>query len=174
MSNQKFGKYACYEFERKFLLSAIPSKLKSSVDYTLIEDTYFIETNFRLRTMRDPNGKIITKKLTQKYIPVGSKLTTAAITNTYLAEKDFTLFDQIKGFIIRKKRYNLQHKDCVFSVDVFDEPFENIVIAEVEFENEESMNSFVVPFDNWKEVSHEVEYTGGNLAKQVAKIKKNR
>lgn len=37
-------------------------------------------------------------------------------------------------------------------------------MAEVEFDTEDKMNTFVVPFSDWKDVSLESKYSGGILA----------
>jgi hypothetical protein len=66
MSHQKAGKYACYEFERKFLLKELPAELSGSHEYKEIEDRYFLDTNLRLRIVRSPDGNVLDRKLTQK------------------------------------------------------------------------------------------------------------
>lgn len=91
MSNVKAGKYACYEFERKFLLNELPAQLEGSQDYSLIEDKYFSGTNLRLRIVRSFDGKKAERKLTQKYVDKDSNPAKTTITNIYIGESEFDL-----------------------------------------------------------------------------------
>ncbi|MBK9040971.1 MAG: hypothetical protein IPL83_17765 [Bdellovibrionales bacterium] len=164
MNNKKAGKYACYEFERKFLLTGLPANLKSSSECKQIEDRYFVGTNLRLRIVRSLEGKIVDRKLTQKFVPKDGDLSKTSITNLYLRESEMKLLSQLQGRVLKRKRYKLSHDNQTFSVDEFLEPFTHLVSAEIEFESEEKMNSFVVPFPDWKEVSLDIKYSGGYLA----------
>ncbi len=65
MRYQKSGKYACFEFEKKFLITGLPESLIGSNDYIQIEDRYFPSTNLRLRIVSSPDGFITSRKLTQ-------------------------------------------------------------------------------------------------------------
>ncbi len=168
MSNQKAGKYACYEFERKFLLPELPSSLKSSSQYKQIEDIYFVGTNLRYRTLRSPDGKILDRKLTQKYVSEGSDLSATTITNIYLGESEAVLLDKLQGSSLRKNRFKFSHAEQNFSIDEFKFPCEGLVIAEVEFDSKEEMNGFKAPFSNWKEVTLEAAYSGGFLASKMS------
>lgn len=108
MSHEKAGKYACYEFERKFLLRSLPDVLLASQDYKQIEDRYFVGTNLRLRTVRSADGKILVRKFTQKFISEGSGLTKTTITNIYLSESEAALLKQLQGYTIKKNRYTFK------------------------------------------------------------------
>jgi len=164
MSHEKSGKYACYEFERKFLLPCLPSSLCESKNYKQIEDRYFSGTNLRLRTIHSSDGEIIERKLTQKYIPAGSDLSKTVITNMYLNESELNFLNTLQGQIIKKNRYKLGHGGKTFSVDEFREPFNNLVLAEIEFNTEDEMRKFILPFGDWKDISLDSKYSGGFLA----------
>ncbi len=68
MSDQKANKYGCFEFELKFFLNELPVFLKKSQDCKVIENLYFADTRFCLRTVRTPDGKIVDRKWTQKFV----------------------------------------------------------------------------------------------------------
>jgi ribosomal-protein-alanine N-acetyltransferase len=163
MSKEKAGKYACFEFERKFLLENLPPSLVGSQNYKQIEDRYFCGTNLRLRTVHSPNGTI-ERKLTQKYIPKDSDSSKTVITNLYLNDAEIGFLNQLPGKTLRKKRHKLVDDGLVFSIDEFQEPQPNLVIAEIEFDTQEQMNSFILPFNDWKEVTLDVKYSGGFIA----------
>lgn len=164
MSYQKSGKYACFEFEKKFLITGLPEALKGSNDYIQIEDRYFPNTNLRLRILSSPDGIQTSRKLTQKYVAQGANLSKTCITNIYLTESEAFFLDQLQGVSIKKFRYSLSHGCYNFSVDEFNEPFNNLILAEIEFETEEEMNHFACPFLDWKDVSLDKKYSGGSLA----------
>src|SRR4051794_40045060 len=109
MNNKNAGKYACFEFERRFLLEELPAPLADSSTYEEIEDRYFIDTNLRLRTVRSPDGEIINQKFTQKYVPAGSNLSKTAITNFYLTESEAGFLSRLQGYFLKKNRYKLRH-----------------------------------------------------------------
>ena len=54
----------------------------------------------------------------------------------------YHLVEKADGIIIRKKRYLIPYKEFTIELDVFEEPYENLVIAEVEFESEDQANAF--------------------------------
>lgn len=164
MSLQKAGKYACFEFERKFLLPELPPELLQSKDYVEIEDKYFLKTNLRLRIIT-AQGVPTKSKLTQKFVPVDSNLTKTIITSLYLDDAEVKLIGSLAGSIIKKRRYKLHMDGNLYSVDVFESP-KDLIIAEIEFDSEKEMNSFVVPMNNWAEISLDDRYSGGELAKQ--------
>lgn len=84
MSYQKSGKYACFEFQKKFLITGFPETLKGSNDYIQIEDRYFPNINLRLRIVSSPDRFVNSRKLTQKHVAQGAELSKTCITNTYL------------------------------------------------------------------------------------------
>lgn len=164
MSNSKAGKYACFEFERKFLLKELPRELFNSQNYKIIEDKYFKGTNLRLRTVMSPDGEVLDRKLTQKFSTENENLSKTAITNLYLKKAEADLLDQLSGFILRKKRFKFERGGTIFTIDEFES--QPLVIAEIEFESEEEMTRFNIMFEDWKEVTHDPHYSGGHLAQK--------
>ncbi len=138
--------------------------LLNSKDYKIIEDKYFKGTNLRLRIVISPEGKILDRKFTQKYIPENSTLAKNSITNLYLNEAEAALLNQLPGAMLRKKRYQLKPDNYNFSIDEFEGNHLGLIIAEIEFETEQEMNSFSNPFTDAKEVTLDHQYSGGTLA----------
>jgi len=163
LSHQKAGKYACYEFERKFFLNELPSSLNDSQEYKEIEDKYFLGTNLRLRIIRNPAGEITDRKFTQKYVPAKSTFSKTIITNMYILKNDADFFSQIPGAKILKRRYKYIYGKYIFTIDQFLKPIADLILAEIEFENEQEMENFVPPLD-WQEVTEKKEYSGGHIA----------
>lgn len=168
MSHQKAGKYACYEFELRFLLTKLPESLKASSDYKEIDDIYFLGTNLRRRTIRSPEGRILERKLTQKYVSEDSDLSKTIITNIYLGDRESALLDQLQGTALKKNRHKFRHDDRIYSVDEFKSPNEGLVIAEIEFNSQEEMDGFIPPFSSWKDVTLDPKFTGGFLASKIS------
>ncbi len=79
----------------------------------------------------------------------------------YLTKSETNLLTQLQGYPLTKKRYKYIYNDLAFGVDLFEMPFTRLVLAEIEFETENEMKSFVVPFADWKDVSLDRHFSGG-------------
>lgn len=161
MSHTKAGKYSCYEFERKFLLTKLPAPLLS---FKIIEDTYFKDTSLRLRIIKSPWGAIIERKLTQKRVSERNKFEETVITNIYLDEKDSVIFANVPGKKIAKKRHVFQSHGQKYAIDEFQGAKSGLVIAEIEFESVEEMRAYKCPFSDWSEVTEDPQYLGSAIA----------
>jgi CYTH domain-containing protein len=182
MSFLKAGKYACYEFERKFLLKKIPfvvNPLTKRENHELslkdtsafipskhIEDRYFLGTSLRLRIIWDDEGTVLKRKLTQKYISPEGHPSKTIITTLYLTEEEAHVFLSLEGAFLRKTRYTWNDKGVSYAIDLFKGPLQGLILAEVEFETEKQMKDFKTPFKDWIEVTNNLKYTGGSLAQQ--------
>lgn len=132
-------------------------------DFRSIEDKYFPHTQLRFRTIRDAEGNLLARKLTQKSVHPGQiDYSKTTITNIYLSENEAALINGLPGLILKKNRYALEKNGIHFSIDQFLNT--ELVLAEVEFETEELMHQFKVPFDDWKDVSQDEHFTGAYLA----------
>ena len=87
-----------------------------------------------------------------------------SITNLYLSDAEISFLNRLPGKILRKKRYKLKHGDLSFSIDEFQEPQPNLNIAEIEFDTQEEMDNFVLPFEEWVNVTLDIKYSGGFIA----------
>ena len=83
------------------------------------------------------------------------------------AESYEHLKQKADGNIISKTRYliPLEKDQLVAEVDVFEEPFAPLVMAEVEFESEEQANAFEAPEWFGEEVTFDGRYHNSYMSK---------
>ena len=157
----KATKYARVERERRFLLAAVPDG--SPVMCVLLEDRYLRGTRLRLRrstNLDDPDDVVY--KLTQKVpAPDGSP---GLITNTYLSRAEYDTLAAVPAESIRKVRSSIPP----VGVDRFEGPLAGLVLAEAEFDDEAEERAFEPPIDVVAEVTTDVRFTGGALARMTA------
>ncbi len=103
---------------------------------------------------------LIIFKLTQK-IPEEGRRDRGLITNTYLSEREYELFSGLGGRELRKIRYSIPP----MGVDVFAPPLDGLILAEVEFLTDDEMAEFALPDYVAAEVTSDVRFTGGELAR---------
>ena len=96
----------------------------------------------------------------------GKGLMTREEYNLPLNEEGYYhLVEKADGVIIRKKRYLIPYEKYTIELDVFEEPYENLIIAEVEFESENEANSFCPPDWFGEDVTMDRRYHNSNLSK---------
>jgi CYTH domain-containing protein len=154
MPTMKPGKYARPEFERRFLLAAVPrGSVLRSVE---IVDRYLEGTRLRLRKICGAGNT--ERKLTQK-IAAGDG-TPGLITTIYLEEREYQILATLPGRALEKTRLSIPP----FGIDVFAPPRAGLVLAEVEFETEAELRAFSVPGWAVAEVTDDLRFSGGRLA----------
>ena len=67
--------------------------------------------------------------------------------------------------IIRKKRYLIPFNKYTIELDVFDAPYENLIIAEVEFDSEEEAKLFQPPEWFEEDVTMNAKYHNSYLSR---------
>jgi CYTH domain-containing protein len=150
--------YARAERERRFLLSRFPAG--EIIRTARITDRYLPGTRLRLRRSVETTGDIRRTyfKLTQKIAaPDGGP---GQLTTLYLNEAEFDQLSGLAGALLHKTRHSIPP----FGIDVFDPPLSGLMLAECEFEDESSRNSFAPPPWVLAEVTTDVRFTGGRLA----------
>lgn len=160
------------EIERKFLIEKLPDDL-SSCRCLLIEQAYLcIDPVIRIR--REDENYYMTYK--------GKGLMSREEYNLPLNETAYQhLLTKADGNIISKKRYLIPLENPVFAnnytlpaetadlkieLDVFMPPFAPLIIAEVEFPDEEMARAFIPPVWLIEEVTDNPEYHNSNLSKK--------
>lgn len=149
------------EIERKFTIKELPVHL-DTCSFHHIEQAYLnVEPVIRIRKQDDEYF------LTYK----GKGLLAREEYNLPLnKESYYHLREKADGTIISKRRYLLPlaapNSDLTIELDVFDEPFSPLVIAEVEFPSEAAANAFLPPewFDT--EVTYDPSYHNSNLSRR--------
>lgn len=153
-------KYARLERERRFLLNTVPDA--KVVRTVRIADRYLIGTRLRLRQMaeRSSDNTLVGMeyKLTQK-VPAADG-GPGLITTVYLDAAEHAALMQVPAAVLDKTRLSIPP----LGVDVFDGQLAGLILAEAEFDDDESMTRFVAPPDSVAEVTHDRCLTGGRLA----------
>lgn len=97
-------------------------------------------------------------KFTQK-LPGGDP-STALLTTMYVTRAEYELLRSLGGDVVSKVRYRFPS----LVIDVFDAPLDGLVLAEVEMDVDHARD-VVPPPGVIAEVTHDVRYTGGSLAR---------
>lgn len=159
------------EIERKFTIKRIPDNLESYPCHH-IEQAY-LNTNPVVRVRKEDDEYYLTYK--------GKGMMAREEYNLSLnRESYYHLRDKADGNVISKKRYliplnNPQFKSggpippegytLTIELDVFDEPFDSLVLAEVEFGSKEAAEAFLPPDWFYEDVTYEAAYHNSNLSK---------
>ena len=145
------------EIERKFTVRKLPENLDSYPCH-LIEQAY-LNTDPVIRVRRQDDEYYMTYKGKGMLMREEYNLPLNEVSYYHLREK-------ADGNIISKKRYVIPIRDsslCV-ELDIFDEPFAPLIIAEVEFPDKETAEAFA-PLD-WfdQDVTNDPAYHNSNLS----------
>jgi CYTH domain-containing protein len=162
--SQHAGKYARFEFERRFLVEHLPEGIDQRRGWH-ITDRYIKDTQLRLRRMEPIHEGDTIFKLGQKQVPSPPDFGRMTITNIYLSPDEYTVLADLEALELHKRRYSFAHNARIFSIDVFEEKLVGLVLAETGFDTVEEMDQ---PLDlpSWvgHEMSKDSRFTGGALA----------
>lgn len=143
------------EIERKYLIKELPTNLKQ-FPVRLIEQGY-LSTEPVVRVRRDNDLYELTYK--SKGLMVREEY------NMPLDAQSYThLLNKADGHIITKRRYMIPYNEYTIELDVFEGVHAPLILAEVEFNNEESCNSFIPPDWFGADVTFEKTYHNSNLS----------
>jgi CYTH domain-containing protein len=161
------SKYARVERERRYLLKDLPEGLTRASPHLQITDNYITGTRLRLRKVRDPQTNKWTVKLTQKFVLDPENFSRAIITNIYLNALEAETFAVFESNEIRKNRYPFEFEGRRFSADMFLGDLFGLVLAEVSFETDEDLASFLKPEFAIADVTNIELFTGGRLCQST-------
>lgn len=143
------------EIERKFTIEELPDL--SQYPFHSMEQGY-LNTDPVVRVRREDDNYYLTYK--------GKGLLAREEYNLPLNEDAYYhLIEKSDGIIIRKKRYLIPYEKYTIELDIFEEPYENLIIAEVEFESEEEAVGFQPPTWFKEDVTLDRRYHNSNLSK---------
>ena len=158
------------EIERKFTIKELPANLENQT--CLIIEQAYLNTDPVIRIRRQNDEYYLTYK--------GKGLLAREEYNLPLNKEAYEhLRTKADGNIISKKRYlfpidtpefkegYLQPADMpalTLELDVFETPFAPLVIAEVEFPDEDMANAFIAPSWFAEDVTFNKEYHNSNLS----------
>jgi CYTH domain-containing protein len=157
-------KYAKVEEERRFLLKVIPNDLNLDASFQLIIDRYISGTRLRLRRIESPLGQILEFKLGQKYQAPDQEAHQTIMTNIFLNEAEYKIFENLAGAKLIKRRYPYHHGGCDYSIDVFDGHLKGLILAEIESQNKFDISLLLIPTFSDREVTDDPFFTGRRLA----------
>ena len=145
------------EIEKKYLLKELPDL--SDYPFHKIEQAYLC-TGPVVRVRREDENYYMTYK--------GMGMMAREEYNLPLTRESYThLAKKADGNVIRKTRYliPLKTEGLVAEVDVFEEPFAPLIMAEVEFSTEEQALAFVPPAWFGDEVTFDGRYHNSYMSK---------
>ncbi|MFF8373477.1 CYTH domain-containing protein [Streptomyces lydicus] len=145
------------EIERRFLVAgnwvppvgAQPRTIEQG--YLLIADT----SEVRIRST-GTKGSLSVKS--------GAGLTRAETENDIRPEMFSALWPLTVGKRVSKTRYTCSEQDHAIEVDVFSGSLTGLIIAEIEFLNQESARSYTPPAWCYEEVTHDKRFRNKQLA----------
>ena len=151
------------EIERKWLIDVnkIPFDL-SGVEVTEIEQTYIcFEPEIRVRKL--DNGKAYT--FTVKSNMTMNGLIRDEIDYSINEEEYNNLVCKKEGNTIYKTRYQFLENGYLYAIDIFKGDLAGLAYLEIEFENKELAESFETPDWVIKDVTDDIRYKNGHLAR---------
>lgn len=146
------------EIERKFLVKHLPDNLDDYNNH-IIEQGY-LNTNPVVRVRRQNDEYFLTYK--------GSGMLAREEYNLPLNKEAYEhLIKKADGNIISKTRYLIPlDNNLTIELDIFEAPFDNVIIAEVEFDSVEAAKSFRAPDWFGEDVTYNPAYHNSNMSKQ--------
>lgn len=160
------------EIERKFTIKQLPEDLERYESKRIVQGYLNVDPVIRIRKQNDEYF------LTVK----GKGLLAREETNLRMNEESFIhLLPKCDGNVISKTRYLIplydpsfaeeyegeRPKELLIELDIFDEPFSPLIMAEVEFPDVEMAKAFLMPewFD--EDVTDNREYHNSNMSRKV-------
>lgn len=146
------------EIERKFLVRTLPEDLERYPSQLLEQAYLCTEPVVRVRRSDD------TFTLTYK----SKGLMSREEYNLPLTPESYEhLKQKADGNIIRKQRYRIPTKHgLTIELDIFAPPFDDLILAEVEFSSEEQAMAFTPPQWFGEEVTWSTEYHNSTLSRR--------
>lgn len=151
------------EIERKFKVKEDIAKLylekcrNGEYDCHEIEQAY-LTTNPTIRVRKSDDEYYMTYK--------GKGFIAREEYNLPLTEEAYiTLSGKADGNVIKKTRVLIPYDKYTIELDIFAEPFEGLIIGEVEFESVDEAEAFVAPDWFLEDVTDKREYTNSYLSR---------
>lgn len=147
------------EIERKFLIDTLPNTIDlGKYPKRCIEQGYLC-TEPVVRVRRDNDSYYLTYK--SKGMMVREEYNLPLTGEAYAS-----LIKKADGNIITKTRYEIPEKDnLTIELDLFEGKYEGLILAEVEFENENDALTYIPPAWFGKDVTNNPAYHNSNMAK---------
>lgn len=145
------------EIERKFLVRSLPENLAQYPSRHISQ--VYVSTDPVIRARKKGEDHILTIK--------GEGFLQREEFELPLTKEQYKrLSAKAEGRAISKTRYMIPFGEYTIELDVFEPPFDPLVLAEVEFGNVEEANAFVPPDWFGEDVTHENEYTNAAISQK--------
>lgn len=145
------------EIERKFLIKTLPENLESYPHYHITQAYLCTEPVIRIRQKAE--DYILTYK--------SKGLLSREEIEMPLTKDSFEhLLTKADGMIIEKERYCISlDSEHTIELDIFERDFKGLILAEIEFENEETALAYEM--EDWflKDVTMESAYHNSTMSK---------
>lgn len=151
------------EIEKKWLINKeqIPYNLSNS-EVIKIEQTYIcFSPEIRVRKINDGEEYTFAVKTNM----TSDGMVRDEMENSITQEEYNNLIKKQEGKTIYKTRYQFLDVDYLLAIDIFSGELDGLAYLEIEFENQEEANNFQTP--NWviKDVTSDINYKNGHLAR---------
>ena len=144
------------EIERKYLIETIPENIETFPCRHIEQGYLSVEPVVRIR--RDNDDYFLTYK--SKGLMVREEYNLPLTKESYEHLKL-----KIDGRIIQKKRYLIPFEhDLTIELDLFEGELSSLILAEVEFPDEESANTFIPPSWFGEDVTFSTRYHNSTLS----------
>ena len=150
------------EIERKWLIDKLPFD-PGKYEYLEIEQAY-LSASPTVRVRKENDGYYLT------YKGAGNTEGNSDLSHSeYNLPLDMDSYEHLKekrdGRLIKKKRYLIPIENSLtIELDIFEQPFEGLILAEVEFDSEEEALSFKAPDWFGRDVTGEAAYKNAVMA----------
>lgn len=153
-------KYAVGEYERRFLVDAVPAGVSNPRH---IVDRYIDNTRMRLRSVASAEGDPVLK-LGHKRRVKDDDPTQIMCTSMYLEISEFDALSDLSSRPLTKTRWAIDVDGTSCSVDEFTGDLAGLVMLEVDLHDPASLERFTPPSWAGPEVTYDETFTGGQLA----------
>ncbi len=151
------------EIERKWLINAsdIPYNLEDGVEQKIVQTYLNFSPEIRVRNINNGEKYILTIK---------SDMSVDGLTRDekeyYISEDEYNnLLKKQEGNTIVKTRYQIFDNGNIMEIDIFEKQLEGLAYMEVEFETEEKARAFETPKWVIRDVTDDIRYKNGYLAR---------
>ena len=145
------------EIERKFLLGKLPKDLDRSSGKEILQAYLCCEASREVRIRKKPGSFELTVK-------TGSGVVRSEV-NVAISETDFAqLWQLTEGRRLEKIRYHYMYDGNEYEIDSYKGTLNPLLVAELEFSDEQQAINFVPPDFLGQEISEHAAYKNSSLA----------
>ncbi len=147
------------EIERKFLLAGVPSTMRLAKREPIRQGYLALDGDTEVRVRLTPEKAMLT-------IKAGRGAVRAEVELELDERRGDALYALTEGRRVQKVRRRVRVGDAVVEVDEYQGALDGLVVAEVEFADEEASRSFPPPAWFVREVTDDRRYSNRGLASE--------